>query len=54
MPKQVVLDVKEAMEEIDDISQEFSFCKTYEPPEKMKRFMEDFLNGKAFSVVENG
>lgn len=54
VPKQVVLDVKEAMEEIDDISQEFSFCKTYEPPEKMKRFMEDFLNGKAFSVVENG
>ncbi len=54
VPKKVVLDVTAAMEEIDDISQEFSFCRTYESPERLKRFVEDFLNGAPFSVVENG
>lgn len=52
--KQIVLDVTAAMEEIDDISQEFSFCRAYEPPENLKRFIEDFLNGTSFSVVKNG
>ena len=46
--------MKAAMEEIDGISQEFSFCRTYESPEKLKQFMEDFLNGASFSVVKNG
>ena len=54
VPKEVMLDVTAAMEEIDTISQEFSFCRTYASPEKLKRFIEDFLNGAAFSVVENG
>lgn len=54
LPKEVMLDVTAAMEEIDTISQEFSFCRTYASPEKLKRFIEDFLNGAAFSVVENG
>ena len=31
---QTALKVKEAMEEIDDLSQAFSFCKAYEPPEE--------------------
>ncbi len=52
--KQIVLDVTAAMEEIDDISQEFSFFCAYEPPENLKRFIEDFLNGTSFSVVKNG
>lgn len=47
------LEVKEAMEEIDSLSQEFSFCKTYQPPESLKRFVEDFLNGASYSVVTN-
>jgi len=46
--------VTAAMEEIDDISQEFSFCRTYESPEKLRQFVEDFLNGAPFSVVEKG
>ena len=54
VPKQVMLDVTAAMEKIDTISQEFSFCRTYESPEKLKQFMEDFLNGASFSVVKNG
>ncbi len=51
VPKQVSLEVTAAMEEIDDISQEFSFCRTYESPEKLR---QDFLNGAPFSVVEKG
>ena len=54
VPKQVMFDVTAAMEEIDDISQEFSFCRTYESPEKLRQFVEDFLNGAPFSVVEKG
>lgn len=50
---QTVLEVKEAMEEIDDLSQTFSFCKTYQPPESLKKFVEDFLNGASYSVVTN-
>ena len=45
--------VKEAMEEIDGISHEFSFCKTYQSPKTLKKFIEDFLNGPSFSVVGN-
>lgn len=52
-PAQVILDVKEAMEEIDDLSQEFSFCRTYQSPENLKQFIKRFLNGTSFSVVEN-
>lgn len=54
VPVQVMLDVKEAMEEIDDLSQEFSFCKTYQSPENLKQFIEEFLSGTSFSVVGNG
>ena len=54
VPKQVMLDVTAAMEKIDTISQEFSFCRTYESPERLKEFIENFLNGATFSVVENG
>ena len=54
VPKQVSLEVTAAMEEIDDISQEFPFCRIYESPEKLRQFVEDFLNGAPFSVVEKG
>lgn len=54
VPAQVMLEVKEAMEEIDGLSQRFSFCKTYQPPEKLKQFIREFLNGASFSVVRNG
>ena len=52
LPKEM-LEVKEAMEEIDALSQEFSFCKTYQSPENLKKFIEDFLHGTSFSVVGN-
>lgn len=50
---QTALEVKEAMEEIDDLSQAFAFCKAYQPPESLKSFMEDFLDGATCSVVTN-
>lgn len=44
--------VKETMEQIDDLSQVFSFCKSYESPQGIKNFIEEFLNGPLFSTVE--
>lgn len=52
VPKEM-LEFKEAMEEIDGISHAFSFCKTYQSPGKLKKFLEDFLNGPSFSTVGN-
>jgi RNA polymerase sigma factor (sigma-70 family) len=48
---QTMLEVKEAMEEIDGLSQQFSFCKTYQPPKGLKRFIESFLNGEVCAAV---
>ncbi len=39
------------MEEIDGYAQQFSFCRTYQSPERLKRMIRDFLNGPAFSAV---
>ena len=50
---QTMLEVKEAMESIDDLSEEFSFCKTYQSPEALKQFIQKFLDGTALSVVQN-
>lgn len=46
-------EVKEAMEAIDDLSEEFSFCKTYQSPEDLKEFIKKFLDGTALSVIQN-
>ncbi len=48
-----IAEVKEAMETIDDLSQEFSFCKTYQSPEVLKKFIRKFLAGTALSVIQN-
>ena len=50
-PADLLLHVKEAMEEIDGYSQQFSFCRTYQSSERLKGMLQDFLNGKAFSAV---
>lgn len=52
VPKEM-LEFQNAMEEIDGLSQEFSFCKAYQSPQSLKKFVEDFLNGPAFSVIKN-
>lgn len=53
IPTETMLEVKEAMEDIDGISQEFSFCKTYQSPAGLKEFIQKFLGGTSFSVVQN-
>lgn len=53
VPPAAVLEVKEAMEDIDGLSQTFSFCKTYQPPEALKEFIGTFLAGTVFSVVRD-
>ena len=50
---QTMLDVKEAMEEIDDLAQRFSFSRIYATPEQTTQFMKDFLKSTSFSVVKN-
>ncbi len=53
VPKSAMLEVKEAMESIDDLSQEFAFCKTYQSPASLKEFIQKFLDGTSYSVVTN-
>ena len=50
-PMEGAAEVKAAMEEIDGYSQQFAFCRTYQSPEQRKQFLQDFLNGAAFSTV---
>ena len=50
--EQTMFHVKDAMEDIDDLSMKFSFCKSYGSPEKMKQFIREFLDSASFSVVK--
>ncbi len=53
IPVQTMVDVKNAMEDIDDLSQDFSFCKAYRSTEHMKQMIQEFLDSTKFSVVKN-
>lgn len=53
VPMETMAEVKEAMEDIDDLSQTFSFCKAYQSPERLKAFIQNFFNSASFSVVGN-
>lgn len=53
IPQQSLSAVKDAMEDIDELSQQFSFCKPYQTPEKIKAFFIDFLSGATLSTVKN-
>lgn len=46
-----VAQVTAAMEEIDGYAHQFSFCKTYQSPERLKQMVREFLSGPAFSAV---
>ncbi len=48
-----MLDVKNAMEEIDDLSQDFSFCKPYQSPERTKHLVQELLDSTQFSIIQN-
>lgn len=53
IPVQAMRDVKNAMEDIDDLSQEFSFCKSYQPPERTKHLIQEFLDSTQLSIIQN-
>ena len=44
---------KNAMEEIDDLSARFAFCKTYQSPERTRQFFREFLASASLSAVTN-
>lgn len=52
IPVQTIMDVKNAMEEIDGLSQDFSFCKPYRSPERTRNLIKEFLNSTQLSVVQ--
>ena len=52
IPAQTMIDVKNAMEDIDDLSQDFSFCKPYQSPERTRRLIQEFLDSTQFSIIQ--
>ncbi len=50
---QTMMDVKNAMEDIDDLSQDFSFCKPYQSPERTKYLIQEFLESTQLSIIQN-
>lgn len=52
IPTETILNFTAAMEEIDDLSLKFSFCKTYQSTDKTKKFIEDFLNSDQISTIK--
>ena len=52
IPRQTMLEVKDAMEEIDDLAQHFAFLKLYGAPEQTAGFIKDFLKSASLSVVK--
>lgn len=53
IPIQTMLDVKNAMEDIDALSQDFSFCKSYRSPERTKHLIREFLDSTQLSIIQN-
>ena len=52
IPVGTMLDVKNAMEDIDDLSQDFSFCKPYQSSERTKHLIKEFLDSTQLSVIQ--
>ncbi len=49
---QTMMNVKNAMEDIDDLSQDFSFCKPYQSPERTKHLIKEFLDSTQLSIIQ--
>ena len=50
-PSDTAVEVMAAIEEMDGYSQQFSFCRTYQSPERLNKMLRDFLSGPAFSTI---
>ena len=53
IPVKTIFDVKSAMEEIDELSQDFSFCKPYQSPGRTKKMIQEFLDSTQLSIIKN-
>ncbi len=53
IPMQTMVEVKNAMEDIDDLSQDFSLCKPYQSPERTKHLIREFLGSMQLSIIQN-
>ena len=53
IPTKTMLDVKSAMENMDDLSQEFSFCKSYRSPERTRHLIQELLKSTQLSIIRN-
>ena len=53
IPIQTMLDVKNAMEDIDDLSQDFSFCKSYQSPERTNHVIPEVLTSTQLPIIRN-
>ncbi len=52
IPIQTMMDVKNAMEDIDDLSQDFSFCKPYQSSERTRHLIQEFLDSTQLSIIQ--
>ena len=53
IPAKTMRDVKSAMENMDDLSQEFSFCKSYRSPERTRHLIQELLDSTQLSIIRN-
>ncbi len=53
IPAKTMLDVKSVMENMDDLSQEFSFCKSYRSPERTRHLIQELLDSTQLSIIRN-
>lgn len=53
IPVQTMVEVKNAMEDIDNLSQSFLFCKSYQSPERIKYLIQEFLDSTQLSIIKN-
>ncbi len=49
---EAMMQVKQAMEDIDDLSQDFSFCKPYRSPERTRELIREFLGSAQLSMIQ--
>ena len=52
-PLETMLAVKNAMEQLDDLSIEFSFCKAYRSTGRTKQLIQELLNSPQISLIRN-
>lgn len=52
IPLKTMIEVKNAMEDIDDLAQVFSFCKSYQSPECTRHLIQEFLDSTQLSVIQ--